>query len=318
MSIATVEVQGAADGGDTVRVHTRDGVELDVYDTGARTAPRTVVFLHGLCLSRASWSLQIDYIRRRYADAVRIISYDHRGHGRSASAPIHTYRIDQLADDLAAVLSALGVTGPVTFVGHSMGGMAALAYLGRPKADRPIDPHSLVLIATAAGYLAQHGLGRLLRTPFTGPLVNLIGHAPENALRVLSRPLCVALSRLSTASSSMQQRTLAAVAVAALSATPAATALGFLPSLRSFDQSPVLGSIRTHTFVVSGEVDLLTPPTHSHRLADAIVGSVHVCVPGAGHMLPQEAAHVVNTVICQAMSRSSGNGATVGTAGCAS
>jgi hypothetical protein len=30
-----------------------------------------------------------------------------------------------------------------------MGGMAALAYLGRPASKRPIEPDSLVLVATA-------------------------------------------------------------------------------------------------------------------------------------------------------------------------
>ncbi|WP_438502204.1 thioesterase domain-containing protein [Mycobacterium arosiense] len=45
-------------------------------------------------------------------------------------------RIDRLADDLAEVLTALRVTGPLTLAGHCMGGMTALAYLGRPAAPR--------------------------------------------------------------------------------------------------------------------------------------------------------------------------------------
>jgi pimeloyl-ACP methyl ester carboxylesterase len=78
---------------------------------------------------------------------------------------MNSYRIDQLADDLAQVLIALDVTGPLTLVGHSMGAMTALAYLGRPAAERPVEPHGLVLVATAAGKLAERGLGRLLATP---------------------------------------------------------------------------------------------------------------------------------------------------------
>ena len=56
----------------------------------------------------------------------------------------------------------------VTFTGHSMGGMAALSYLGLPCRRRPIDPTALVLVATAAGGLAHRGIGRLLATPAPG------------------------------------------------------------------------------------------------------------------------------------------------------
>jgi pimeloyl-ACP methyl ester carboxylesterase len=122
-------------------VRISDGVSLAVCDTGPRTAEHTVVFLHGLCLNQTSWERQITYLLRRCGRSVRVISYDHRGHGRSAAAPMNTYRIDQLADDLAQLLTALDVTGPLTLVGHSMGGMTALAYLARPVAANQYGPH---------------------------------------------------------------------------------------------------------------------------------------------------------------------------------
>src|ERR1700752_503791 len=123
-----------------VSVMTRDGVRLAVRHGGPRRAEHTVVFLHGFCLTGASWSHQIDYLLRRYGEHVRVISYDHRGHGRSNGAPMSTYRIEQLASDLADVLVALEVSGSVTLVGHSMGGMVALTYLRRPAAGRPVHP----------------------------------------------------------------------------------------------------------------------------------------------------------------------------------
>ena len=64
-----------------------DGVRLACSDYGDRTACRTVVFLHGLCLSQQSWTHHVGYVLRRYSGAVRVISYDHRGHGRSQPAP---------------------------------------------------------------------------------------------------------------------------------------------------------------------------------------------------------------------------------------
>ena len=160
-------------------VTTSDGARLAVRDYGrADTAEHTVVLLHGLCLTKSSWALQIRELLRRWGSSLRIISHDHRGHGGSTGAEMPTYRLGRLAADLAEVLIALRVSGPLTLAGHSMGGMTALAYFGRPASDRPVEPQGLVLIATAAGRLAQRGLGRLLATPATGMLFDFVGRIP--------------------------------------------------------------------------------------------------------------------------------------------
>src|SRR5262249_11529076 len=155
------------------------------------------------------------------------ISYDHRGHGRSGSAPMHTYRIDRLAEDLAQVLAAAQVSGQVTAVGHSMGGMTALAYGGR--GDRPVGAGGLGLGATGAGKIAERGLGRLLATPATAALFGLVEEAPEHVVRAMVGPVCATLGRWRGGAHSTA---LAAVAVAALTSTPVSTAVGFLPGLR--------------------------------------------------------------------------------------
>jgi len=174
-------------------VATSDGVRLAVRDYGSAGArDHTVVLLHGLCLTQASWANQIRQLVRRWGNTIRIITYDHRGHGRSAGAPMRTYRIDRLAADLAEVLTALHVEGPLTLAGHSMGGMTTLAYLGRPAVNRPVEPQGLVLIATAAGRIGERGIGRLLATPATRMLFELVHHMPrgaaEKATKALMRP----------------------------------------------------------------------------------------------------------------------------------
>ena len=139
-------------------VTTTDGVRLAVRDYSAdRADAPTVVLLHGLLLTQDSWEPQLCQLRRRWGSRIRIITYDHRGHGRSTGAPMPTYRIDKLAADLAKVLSDLEITGPLTLAGHSMGGMTALAYFGRPAAKRPVEPQGLVLVGTAAGSIAERG-----------------------------------------------------------------------------------------------------------------------------------------------------------------
>jgi pimeloyl-ACP methyl ester carboxylesterase len=283
-----------------VHVTTADGVQLAVRDYDPPTRTHTVVFLHGFCLSRTSWARQIDYLLRRYGDGTRIIAYDHRGHGGSNAAPIGTYRIDRLAADLDEVLTALNVTAPLTVVGHSMGAMAALAYLSRRANERRVDPQGLVLVAAAAGKLAQRGLGRLLGTPATPLLFKLIKRAPDPTLKMLAAPVCAGLSRWCGCGPA-HRATLAATAAAALATTPVSTAIGFLPTFRDYDVYRTLGSVRAHTVVVSGGTDPLTPPAHSRELAGAIPGAAHLHVPYAGHMLQHEAPHVINHAIRQAM-----------------
>lgn len=279
------------------RVVTDDGVGIAVHENGCRAPAHTVVFLHGLCLTRASWAQQIDYLTRRH-ESVRVISYDHRGHGRSGRAPMGAYRIDRLGADLAQVLQTAEVSGPVTLVGHSMGGMVALNYLGRPAASRPVDPVGLVLVATAAGKLCQRGLGRLLATPATTALFRVVERAPEHAIQLMVGPLRAALARCSRGGSAA---TVAGVAAGALAAASAATAVGFLPALRDFDQYPGLEGIKARTVVVSGGADPLTPSVHGRDLAAGIPGAEHVHLPRAGHMLPQEAPAVLYEAIQRAM-----------------
>jgi len=195
-------------------VTVRDGVQLSVRDQGPSHAEATVVLLHGLCLEKGSWAGQIRHLTRQWGDRIRIISYDHRGHGGSDSAPKRTYTVAQLAEDLADVLTALRVSGRVTLAGHSMGGMVALAYLGQPPADRPVEPHGLILVATAAGRLAERGVARLLASPATDMLCGLAAFAPQRAMRMLTKPVCATLALGGHARS-----TLAALFANALAAT---------------------------------------------------------------------------------------------------
>ncbi|MBN3459666.1 alpha/beta hydrolase [Mycobacterium sp. DSM 3803] len=66
------------------QVLTADGTALAVSDYPSSTPTRhTVVLLHGFCLSQISWSIQIRLLRRARPD-LRIITFDYRGHGRSA------------------------------------------------------------------------------------------------------------------------------------------------------------------------------------------------------------------------------------------
>lgn len=106
-------------------VVTADGTALAVRDYQPAHAEVAVILQHGFCLSRESWDRQRRYLIRRWGHRVRVIDYDHRGHGQSDAATPGTATVDQLADDLATVITTLGVSTPLILAGHSMGGLDA-------------------------------------------------------------------------------------------------------------------------------------------------------------------------------------------------
>ncbi|MBV8349491.1 MAG: alpha/beta hydrolase [Mycolicibacterium sp.] len=286
---------------------TSDGVALSVREYGTDRADHTVVLLHGLCLSKASWDLQIAELMRRWRDNLRIIAYDHRGHGDSADAPMHTYHVDRLADDLADVLAALDVTSPVTLVGHSMGGMTALTYLRRTGTDGGIEPHAVVLVVAAAGKLTTRGLGRLLATPALDIVHGLVQHGPtaatDSAVRALTRPLCAALLKYGVYRHPVREA-LITLAAGTINATPLTTKVGFLRGLKHYDQYQNLGDVTVKTVIIGGGADTLIPPAHARDLAAGIPGATLIHQTTAGHMLLHETPKVVSEAIADAITDS--------------
>lgn len=298
--------QSAPTGGDALTaaytVTAADGVRLAVREHCPATADATIILLHGFCLSQDEWDRQIAYLIERFGDHVRIVTYDHRGHGDSDSAPMRTYRLRQLAADLAAVATELHVEGPVILGGHSMGAMAILEFLKLPRGSRPVDPAGLVLVATAAGRLREHGLGRLLASPLSGALYHLVSHAPETILRSLAGPVCAAAGRYAHCGCA-ERATLSSLTASAIARTPLSTAVGFLRGLARYDAVDVLATITAATVIVSGQADLLTPTAHADQLAATIPGADHIALPGAGHMLPTEASCAVNDAFTRVLHR---------------
>ena len=65
---------------------------------------------------------------------LRLIFYDHRGHGRSEWVPVEQCTQDQLVADIEGVREALGL-GPVHVLGISWGGFLGLMYAARHQAS---------------------------------------------------------------------------------------------------------------------------------------------------------------------------------------
>ncbi len=108
--------------GRRLTVRTDDGVPLAVREFGSPDAATTVVFVHGHCLRTESWWALREQLVRFWRNDVRMVFYDHRGHGESGEAPAATYTIDQLGRDLGSVLDAVAPHGPVVLVGTRWAG----------------------------------------------------------------------------------------------------------------------------------------------------------------------------------------------------
>jgi pimeloyl-ACP methyl ester carboxylesterase len=98
----------------------------------ARDDLPTAVLLHGLGTdTMASWYLTLAQPLRE--SGRRVLMYDLRGHGHT-ERPASGYHLNDLVDDLEAVLDAAGVSGPVLLMGNSFGGTIAFTYaLRRPE-----------------------------------------------------------------------------------------------------------------------------------------------------------------------------------------
>jgi 3-oxoadipate enol-lactonase/4-carboxymuconolactone decarboxylase len=116
-----------------------NSVRLRYELTGPPDAP-VVVFSHSIGASLEMWEPQVADFAGRY----RVLRYDTRGHGGSGTLD-RLATIDDLADDLAGLLDALGIAR-AHIVGLSLGGMVGQAFALRypERLDR------LVLIATTA------------------------------------------------------------------------------------------------------------------------------------------------------------------------
>jgi 3-oxoadipate enol-lactonase len=104
----------------------------------------TVVLLHGLGgAADLTWMPSYRGLSRFFS----VVALDLRGHGRGIPHNGGTYRLEDCADDVAALVETLNV-GPVIVVGYSMGGAVAQLVWQR----HPEHVAGLVLCSTAADF----------------------------------------------------------------------------------------------------------------------------------------------------------------------
>lgn len=243
---------------------TVNGTTLNVFESGAGES--TLLFPHYFGGSGRSW----DEVTTRLPD-VRCIAPDLRGFGDSDAPGGSTYSVDENADDIAALIEALGVER-WTLVGHSMGGKIALALAAR----RPAGLQKLVLLAPSPP------------TPEPIPdqerkrLLDGYGdrQAAEQTFRAITSP---------PLSSQLHNRVLEDNLRSSREAWRA-----WLESGSREDISARISRIEVPVMVLGGECDGgITPALLQREIVERIDGAQLRVVSGAGHLLPLEAPHEV-------------------------
>jgi pimeloyl-ACP methyl ester carboxylesterase len=276
-----------------------DGVALHVEVDEPQVpdpAPLTVVFSHGYALNLDSWHYQRLALRDRY----RLVFWDQRGHGRSGTGAAGSSTIDQIGEDLAAVIDAVAAQGPLVLLGHSMGGMTVMALAGsRPElfTERVL---AVGLISTSAGGLGGvdlglAGLGRLgmRMAPAAARALARQPNLVARGRRLGSDLEGLLVRRYSFASSVPPQ--LISFAAKMIAQTRMEVISDFLPTFNSHDKRKALDVLQGHeVLVMAGDSDLITPAAHSDDIVRLLPGAEYIVVQHAGHLLPLEHPDLVN------------------------
>ncbi|MEI2820511.1 MAG: alpha/beta hydrolase [Marmoricola sp.] len=261
----------------------------------------TLVFAHGYALSLDCWHFQRAALRGKF----RMVFYDQRAHGQSGRGEWKNATIDQLGADLGAVIEQLVPTGRVVVVGHSMGGMSALAYADQFTREFSERVTGVALIATSAGDMHPHetisswipdGIGEVVALR----AISALAKAPElvdSARRLGSNIGYLVVRRFAFGSTNVPPEQVEFLDHM-LADTPMEVLGAFFPQFEALDKYAVLGAFtNVATTIICGTRDRLTPLAHSRRLATAIEGSELVVCPGAGHMVIFEKSARVNAAI---------------------
>lgn len=250
-----------------------NGTTLAYDDTGDSGGPGPAVVLsHSLFFDRGMFAAQVAGFGRRY----RVVTYDHRGQGESARSPF--VDMDTLADDAAALITALGL-GSAHVVGNSMGGFVAL----RLAARRPELVRSAVVLSSSAD---EEGRSENVRA--------LLEYARTAGIPEVADALAYTMFGDTTLAerATLKERWRRHFAALDESVLTAAEAV--------VHRKGVLGELVGCTvpmLVLSGAEDHVYAPELSQRIADTAANAQHVVVRGAGHSLAVEQPLVVNDLM---------------------
>lgn len=239
---------------------------------GPADAP-VVLLGHSLGTSSRMW----DGVAPALAERLRVVRFDHRGHGRSPVPP-GPYEIADLAGDVLALMDGLAIER-AHHCGLSIGAMVAM-WLGAHAPER-VD--RLILLCTSAHHpLASAWAQRaaaVLAAGTTEPVADSV------------------VDRWLTPAFAAAHPEVRAHVRGLLLASPPDGYAACCGAIERMDLRTDLPRIAAPTLVVAGDEDPATPLEHQERIATAIPGARLEVIAGAAHLATAEQPAAVTRLL---------------------
>jgi 3-oxoadipate enol-lactonase len=246
------------------------------YDLVGPQAGPVVCFCHSLSSDGGSWAEQVPPVIAAGFQALRI---DMRGHGGSDKVA-GPYTMDQLADDVVAVLDALSLDR-VHYVGLSIGGMLGQAFAIKHGARARSLMWCDTLPATAPDAKAAWA-----------PRIEAVTKA--GSLEPLGEGT---MERWFTDAFKKQNpRRWKEIRDTVVATTPEGF-LGCAAAIQDFDFTRQLPAVKLPTLVVCGADDQGTPASENRRLAGLVPGARYEEIADARHFPNVERPEIFNRIL---------------------
>ena len=233
----------------------------------------TIVLSHSLGSDASLW----DRLANALSSDHRVICYDHRGHGDS-DTPGGAYTMAELADDADRLLGEIDArfqSGPVVWVGLSLGGMVAQELALR----YPQRLRGVVIANACAGYSAE---GRETWRQRMAAIES--GGLESVADSAMERWFSDGFRAAKAAAVARWRRRMVS--------TPVAGYLGASHAVMHHDTTARLSHISVPTLVIASSADVSMPLPQCKAMADAIAAAQWALIEDAAHLsvLEQPAA----------------------------
>lgn len=246
-----------------------NGIDIE-YETFGEAPAEPLLLIMGFGRQMIAWP---DAFCTAIAErGFRVIRYDNRGVGLTRSTG--PFSIDDMADDAAGLLTALGIA-QAHVVGASMGGAIAQSLAIR-HAEMVL---SLTSIMSGPGRLDQTGSDpEVLRRIAEPPVADRAG-AIDRAVRI---------ARAVGTRSMFDEARVREAAARAWDRDPSFDGLERQRQAMAAagDRTGALGTLDVPALVIHGEADPLVSVEAGRRTAEAIPGARLITIPGMGHDLP--------------------------------
>ncbi len=252
---------------------TANGLNINYTFDGPDNAP-VVTMSNSLASNLSMWDPQIPALASRY----RVLRYDTRGHGQT-DAPPGPYSLEELTEDVRALLQALGIS-QTHFIGLSMGGM-----IGQMLALKyPHMLRSLVLCDT---------MSRV--PPDAKPMWDERIHTAET--RGMEPHVETTVGRWFTAPFRQQRPDVIDKVRTMIRATPPRGYAGCCHAIAGLNLTDRLQEITLPTLIIVGEEDPGTPVAASQVIHERIKGSELVILKSASHLSNMEQPEAFNQAV---------------------